>query len=89
MRLEFAVARRNPGFRQALGQKPLRPDHPLGDVNLNSIFFFAKSRYHRRVCRAVYNLKPKGELPASQITSTQLLVPMRGAGFAFRLYTAA
>jgi hypothetical protein len=61
MRFEFAVARWNPGFRQALGQKPLRPDHPLGDVHLNSVFFFAKSRYRWRWSRAAYTLKPKGE----------------------------
>src|SRR5580658_6970197 len=42
VRLEITVACRDPGFRQALGRKPLRPDHPLGDVHLNSVFFLDK-----------------------------------------------
>jgi hypothetical protein len=39
VRLEFAVTCRDLGFRETLGKKVMRPDHPSGDVHLNSVAF--------------------------------------------------
>jgi hypothetical protein len=39
VRFEFAVTCRDLGFRETFGEKVMRPDHPSGDVHLNSVAF--------------------------------------------------